>query len=113
MKGGGRSRYTKTYTEIITEPSGGAAADSCKSISFLTQLQKVTPAILSLSVKEELFINSKKAELITVDSAGNECGSIISAYNAQLLECIAKGFSFKAIVTSISGSVCKVRVQIA
>lgn len=115
MKGGNsRSRYTKVYTEKITESGGGGGtSDSCKSISFTIQLQKVTSAASLLRVGDELEVKLKKAELLAIDISGIVCGNIISSKNPKLIECIGKGYEYKAVVSSKKGTTIKVDVQIA
>jgi len=116
--GGGKRKYIKKYTEPISEQGslyggGSATIDSCKSILFNTQLQKVTPAIKALLPNDELSIRNSKSELQAINTSGDVCGSIVSSANPRILECMGRGYSFKSVVNSISGSVCKVTVQIA
>jgi hypothetical protein len=114
MKGGSkRSRYTKEYTEKIAESGGGGTTDSCKSIAFTIPLQKATSAAGLLRVGDELEIKLKKGELLAIDDSGVLCGNIISSKNPSLIECMDKGYEYKAVVSSKKGTAIKVDVQIA
>lgn len=115
--GGGRRKYTKKYTQPISEQGSlyggqGVTTDSCNSIKFETQLQKVTTEIFTVAVGDILSIILKKTELQAVNGAGKVCGSIISSANSRIAECIEKGYAFVAKVKSRSLRVCIVIVQI-
>ena len=117
MKGGvsGRKKYIKKYTNPISEQGslygGEATTDSCKSLTAKTNLQKLTPAARSLAVGDELTIAKRRAELLAVNDAGDICGSIASTANASLLECMDKGYTYIAIVKSVSGGIINVVIQ--
>ncbi|HET6995860.1 MAG TPA: hypothetical protein VFI06_12800 [Chitinophagaceae bacterium] len=115
--GGGRKRYVKKYTDPITEGGSlygnqGVTTDSCKTIAFSVRLQKPTTALRTLLPGDELRIRNVKGELQAVSASGELCGSIVSTKNAKIIECMTKGYSYKAVVNSISGSNCNVTVQI-
>lgn len=115
MKGGSkRTRYTKEYTDPVDKPGeGGGAANSCTAIRYTIQLQKTTPAASTLRIGDELELSPKGSELKATDQSGVLCGSVISPRNAEIIECIDKGNSYKAVVASIRGKTILVDVQIA
>ncbi len=116
--GGGRKKYIKTYTRPLTEQGAlyggsGVTTESCKSIKLKTRLLKATPVVSTLTVGDELSIRRVKTELQALNNASKLCGSIVSTLNPKIIECMEKGYSYKAVVSSISGSACDVTVQIA
>lgn len=116
--GGGKKRYIKKYTSPLTEQGSlyggsGVTTESCKSIKFNTRLQKPTAVVRTLLVGDELSLRHVNTELQALNTAGQVCGSIVSTLNSKLIECIGKGYSYKAVVYSIAGSACDVTVQIA
>lgn len=115
MKGGNkRTRYTKEYTDPVDQPGGaGGVADSCAAIKFTAQLQKVTSAASTLRVGDELELSPKGSELRAIDESGVLCGNVLSHRNAEVLECISKGNSYKAVVVSIKGKTILIDVKIA
>jgi hypothetical protein len=116
MKGGGRRRYIKEYTNPISngasQSQSGTTDDSCKSISFDTQLQKPNSETKSLVVNDMLSLIINKGELQVLNSSGKVCGNIVSTRNARIIECMGKGNTYIAVVTANSRSICKVKIQI-
>jgi hypothetical protein len=117
MKGGGsgRKRYTK-YTSPINEGgslygSGSSKTDDCATINFISQLEKVQPALSTVVAGEILTIGFTRNTLPVYNDAGDICGYLAAVQIAQLIACIKKGYKYKAAVLSISGSVCKVHVK--
>ena len=116
--GGGKKKYIKKYTKPVIEGGtlyggGGSTTDSCKTILFKTRLQKTTSAVTALLPGDELSITNNRGDLQARNSSGNVCGSIVSTQNSRIIECMGKGYIYKAVVNSVSGSNCEVTVQIA
>jgi len=117
MKGGssGKKKYIKKYVKPTLEGGstygGGSTTDSCKSLRFKTRLQKPTMFLSHVLPDDELSIRNHRGDLQAIDSTGNNCGSIISTHNAQIIECMERGYKYKAVVNAISGTKCDVAVQ--
>lgn len=81
---------------------------------FRTTLNSPKPAVVKKLKKDDVLEVEAKAPrgpVIAKTATGEEAGSITSDLLLRLLECIAEGFSYVAIVRSISGGQVDVEIR--
>ncbi len=95
--------------------SGGAGSRfDCSTLAFETHINSPIPAeIAKLSVGDILHIdlsNMNGIQVVRVTYQGNVVGGLVDQ-NIRIKQCLEQGFSFNAIVRSISGAAVKVFVS--
>lgn len=94
----------------------GATADDCLLLIFFTRLNSTDQAVLAdLRVNEVLALEFQSPDsrrgVVAKTADGRTAGSITSADLARLLRCMGRGLRYQAIVTSLKGGACDVRVS--
>lgn len=93
-------------------PGAGDLATSCPILAFRTPLNSVDPKVLpKLSVGDELWVDERGGVVLAVTDDGEIAGSITSKELSHLLDCMAAGFGYVAIVESINGGTCIVAIK--
>ncbi|WP_414828938.1 hypothetical protein [Alteromonas sp. H39] len=95
--------------------SGGTGGSfDCSTLAFETHINSPLPAeIAKLSVGDILHIdlsNMNGIQVVRVTYQGNVVGGLVDQ-NIRMKQCLEQGFSFNAIVRSISGAAVKVFVS--
>jgi hypothetical protein len=86
----------------------------CSRLIFRTTLNSPKPAVVrNLKKDQVLEVEAKgpRGPVVVKTRAGEEAGSITSDQLLSLLECIAEGFSYVAVVRSISGGQVDVEIR--
>ncbi|PJJ59406.1 hypothetical protein CLV45_0823 [Hymenobacter chitinivorans DSM 11115] len=92
---------------------GDTLEEPCDQISFRTTLANPnTAALSSVSPRDILTVKSNGTQPIVENDRGQICG-VISRKPARLVQCIKQGYRFIAVVISVDGGACEVRVQSA
>lgn len=105
MSGGGSRGYGS---------SGGYEPD-CSSLQMMTVLNSPQPQVLrQLSKGDRLAIELERtgsARIVVAKFKGFAAGSITGSLLARLIECLEHGEPFSAVVLSVKGGRCEVRVE--
>jgi hypothetical protein len=94
-----------------TTPTG----DSCERLTSETTLTSPDRAVISqLSIGTQLDVevdNSGARPVVRAMYQGQVAGSITSSIIQRLVECIGEGYEYVAVVLSVQGGTCRVRVR--
>ncbi len=96
--------------------SGGAGSGSfdCSTLAFETHINSPVPAeIAKLSIGETLHIDLSTMngiQVVRVTNQGYVVGGLVDQ-NIRIKQCLEQGFSFNAVVRSISGAAVKLFVS--
>lgn len=94
--------------------SGGGDPDQC-AIAQRAPLNSPVPAVVAtLRVGEELDIvlaTSSGRPILEVRKGGSVAGALTHRGHLTLIRCIGDGWTYKAIVTSISSGLVELRIQ--
>lgn len=108
-KGGGGSRSRRR------EVGAGDAGRGCESVAFQSVVNSPSPEILPvLRVGDCLkvaLVMSGTRRVVVVQHQGETVGSITSPEISKLLECLAAGWPFKALVLDVNKGRCEVAVS--
>lgn len=96
---------------IINPP---ITTDSCERLTITTFLSSPKADVIGkIKINDILSISalSDQGPLIASTSNGEIAGSILSAEQIRLLNCINSGTEYEAIVLSIQGGSCQIRIK--
>lgn len=107
--GGRRRRGTRGGDGPPAQPS------SCEALDFNTALASPDPKLLA-QVKADWVLDVATRSVAATKVAvvlfqGQVLGTITSPEAVQLVDCIEKGFKYRAHVQEIKGGLCRVRVR--
>lgn len=86
----------------------------CSMLIFRTTLNSPKPAVIKKLKKDEVLdvvAKTTRGPVVVRTAEGEEAGSITSDQLLRLLECIEEGYSYVAIVHSISGGQVTVEIR--
>jgi hypothetical protein len=88
---------------------------SCADLVFQATVNSPKPSVVSALVPgEELAVaTAPSGAAVHVSRKRTLVGSLTGTKVASLINCIASGYEYKAIVVSVSGGQCVVRVESA
>ena len=93
---------------------GDQPPDPC-AITETTNLNSVDQAVLATlhqgSVLSVVYQAGPPRRLVAEAAPGIVAGSITSPSMAQIIRCISNGYSYNAVVVSIRGAQCQVRIE--
>ena len=94
-------------------PDGG---NDCSTILETVPLNspksEVTSTLKDGSVlKLAIRVEGKRNTLVALDSKGREAGTITTAAQPKIINCIQQGFRFDAIVISIDRGICIIEIR--
>lgn len=92
----------------------GTPKTDCSMLIFRTTLNSPKPAVVKKLKKDDVLTvegKSPRGPVVVKTADDEEAGSITSDQLIRLLECIAEGFSYAAIVRSISGGQVDVEIR--
>lgn len=91
------------------------ATSSCETIDFSTVLASPNPIMLAtVEVGQAFPVNIRtagKTKVAVVVAKDEVLGTITSPEAVTLVDCIEKGFRYRAQILEIRGGVCRVRVR--
>ena len=93
--------------------SGDDECVDCASLFETTIINSPDPDVISkLTVNDNLAVTLDAKRILKVVTDSNEiAGSITSARMLQIIDCIEQGFSYIAIVKSISGGRVEIEIR--
>ena len=103
MSGGGGGGYYPSDESL-----------DCVRVSILTQLASpVTVVINTLKVGDELLVklSPPAGPVEVVTTAGKVAGALLPPAIAELINCMLKGFKYKATIREIKGGNCQVLIS--
>ncbi len=120
MSGGGSGDSWRPEPQPVTPPEkggggggGSATPDACNIREKATLNSPNRTVITGLREGDQLAVvfESGPPQRLVARTANAVAGSITSAKMAQLILCIQSGVEYVAVVLSVNGAVCTVRVQ--
>lgn len=91
-------------------------ARPCKELQALTTLNSPDPQILKeIKVNDCLTVKAHtigKQKILAAFRGQEVAGSITDAMAERFLDCIAKGFKYKATVIAIKGGRCEISIEL-
>lgn len=94
---------------------GGGGADPCDIVQTAPLNSPQQAVVSTLNIGDSLHVvltGSPPRQIIEVrTSAGAVAGSLTHRGHLQIIDCIAQGHSYEAIVVALSGAFVTVRVQ--
>ena len=91
--------------------NGGASDDPC-DITEVTTLNSPNRTVLAtLRDGDVLVIVLQEGRRLLAKHGDNVAGSVTSASHARILQCMQDGREYEAIVRSVRGGACEVRIQ--
>ena len=94
-------------------PSSGPGVD-CSTLTFRTTLNSPDPDVVAQLNRGDILgvrAESDAGPIVAVTSEEEVVGSITSSQMAELLRCVDEGYTYVAIVRSISGGRVDVEVR--
>lgn len=96
---------------IINSP---ITTDSCERLTIMTYLSSPKADVIDkVKVNDILSISalSDQGPIVATTAEGKIAGSILSSEQVRLLNCINSGTEYEAIVLSIQGGSCEIRIK--
>lgn len=98
--------------------SGGwspmASSDKCAGLAFEAQINSPQAALLSTLVNGEhlaVELSALPKQIVQVVKNNAVVGVLTGPQTAQLINCLQNGYRYKAVVLSVTGGMCTVKVQ--
>lgn len=97
--------------------SGGyrpsAPASPCARLTFQAAVNSPQPAVIAqLSVGSVLdVVSGTTGQTVTVEFQGQPAGALTGIQVTQLINCMASGFQYQAVVAQLKGGLCVVQVD--
>ncbi len=88
--------------------------DSCERLTITTYLSSPKADVIDkIKISDILSISalSDQGPIVATTSEGRIAGSILSSEQIRLLNCINLGTEYEAIVLSIQGGSCEIRIK--
>ena len=97
------------------QTGGGDDADPCLIVQSAPLNSPKADVLNSLNVGDELQVNVQSVNdrqmLVVVTQTGEVVGSLTHRGYATLLDCIVKGYTYKAVLTRMSGGINEVEIR--
>lgn len=121
MSGGGGSYEPASPSRRSTRGAGGAGGgasepggeDRCLLIDEAVRLSSPQPEVLNaLNAGQTLRLQmtGNGSPILAVTEAGATAGSVVPSSLQTLVECMRSGHQYAAVVESVKGGICVVRV---
>lgn len=123
MKGGNRRTVSYSrdleqkvyddYSDSGSSPIGAGAgsSDECDSISFITALLSIQPALTNHSVGDVLELVIDVSGRVVAQSTFGVCGAVGGSIVTKLKRCLQNGKAFKVVITKLTAVICEVRIS--
>ena len=95
-------------------PSYSEMEEDCSNVRFRTHLSSPVPEVVAeLQVGDTLAVKYQppRGPLYAQTSMGNKAGSIVTGEQVTLINCISKGYSYKAEVIKLAGGKCELEIK--
>lgn len=110
-------RYTRTAADMSGSGPRGVPprppSSPCSSLSFQATLNSPQTTVLAqLQIGSILEVGvGSSGSSVEVRLSGQLAGALTGTKVAQLINCINSGFTFRAVVVTLSGGQCVLRVE--
>ncbi len=117
--GGGGSRTPSSREQPPRRPTlggtggrnGGASGDPCDITEVTTLNSPDRRVLVTLRDGDELAIELREGRRLVATSGGRVAGSVTSASHARIVQCMHDGREYQAVVLSVRGGACDVRIR--
>ena len=101
--GGGGGGGLPTTEEVV----------NCGNIKIRTQLASPNPTVISSLQKDDVLsihLAGVQGPLQAVTGSGLAAGTILTAKQVDLINCINQGYSYQALVLGVNGGQCEILI---